>query len=286
MNALFLVVLATFLGSGVSVLLKLGLEDLPPLLLTFTRFGLAALVFLPFYFWQRRKLNFSDLKQITLVSLLPALNIIFFIIGLRGTSASIGQTLYAGVPILTAIISYFLLAERFTTRKILGVLIGFIGVLFIVLLPAILGGSAFNGDLVSNLMIFAGVVSFSIYTVVCKKMQNRFSPFDFNFFFIIMTAVLSLALLPFENQAEGVQFSVRSWLIILYVSVVGTCLFYFLYQKLIKTASPLVASTILYLQPVFAVLLAMAILGERPTPGFYVGGLLAFLGVALVTSGK
>jgi len=286
MNALFLVILATFLGSGVSVLLKLGLHDLPPLLLTFARFGLALLVFLPFYLWQRQKAGFSDLKVFIPVSVLPALNIIFFIIGLQGTSASIAQSLYAGVPILTAIISYFLLGERFTARKIFGALVGFLGVLVIVLLPAIQGGAAFNGNLFSNLLIFVGVVSFSVYTVICKKMQNRYSPFLFTFFFVLTSTIISLALLVFENHAVALQFSFRSWMIILYVSIVGTCLFYFLYQKIIKTASPLVASTILYLQPVFTVLLAMGILGERPTPGFYVGGILALCGVALVTSRK
>jgi len=65
------------------------------------------------------------------------------------------------------------------------------------------------------------------------------------------------------------------------VGILGTAVWYLLYQYIIKHSSPLTASTILYLQPAATFIWAFLLLGEQVTRGFLIGTALAFLGIYL-----
>jgi drug/metabolite transporter (DMT)-like permease len=64
-----------------------------------------------------------------------------------------------------------------------------------------------------------------------------------------------------------------------YVGIIGSALWYLLYQYIIHHSSPLIASMILYLQPAATFVWAAFLLGEQLTPGFLIGAALAFIGV-------
>ena len=68
-----------------------------------------------------------------------------------------------------------------------------------------------------------------------------------------------------------------------YISAIGTVGFYFLYQYIIKQASPLVASLMMYIQPIFSLLFGIILFQDSLTPEFAIGAALAFIGVWLVT---
>ena len=112
-----LALLATFtaiiLGGGVTPLTKIVLKDIPVFGYTFLRFLFAAVILFPFFLKNKPKLH-NDFYKVILFSLFLSLNVILFPIGVRLTTATIGQTLYVFVPILTAILSYFLLSEVFS----------------------------------------------------------------------------------------------------------------------------------------------------------------------------
>ena len=80
---------------------------------------------------------------------------------------------------------------------------------------------------------------------------------------------------------EPVLFSEIRWTHVvsaLEVGIVGTSLFYFLYQYSLKISSAITASLFTYLQPVLTILLAFAFLGEKITIPLIVGGALAVYG--------
>jgi len=282
-----LAILATFvaiiLGGGVTPLTKIALKDIPVFGYTFLRFFFAAIVVLPFFFKNKPKLHKNSYKVI-LFSLFLSFNVILFPLGVHLTTATIAQTLYVFVPIITAIASYFLLSEVFSLKKIIGVLVGLCGALIIILLPEITKGSPFSGNLEGNLIIFLGVIAVAFYTILSKKFQKLYTPFQINAIFIFTTCLLSIFFAGgelFFSPPWWQQFSVSSLWATAYVGILGTAVWYLLYQYIIKHSSPLIASMILYLQPAATFIWAFLLLGEHLTTGFLIGATLAFIGVYL-----
>jgi len=168
-------------------------------------------------------------------------------------------------------------------------MIGFIGVLTIILLPILSQGSAFAGNLIGNLLIFIAAASFSLYSVLSKKYQPRYSPLSLTVVFILTTIFILFFLAPFELKANPHwwrQISLSGVLGLLYVGLIGTGIYYLLYQYALKKATPIIASMTFYLQPIFSFVWAYFLLGERLTLGFIAGAVLAFGGAYLVTSSK
>jgi drug/metabolite transporter (DMT)-like permease len=281
--AIIATIVAVIVGGGVTPLTKIALYSIPVFGYTFLRFLFATIILLPFFLKNKPEFH-KNFYKLILFSLFLSANVIVFPFGVRLTTATIAQTLYVFVPIFTAIISYFLLAEVFSFKKIIGILVGLSGALVIILLPEIMKGSPFAGNLVGNLIIFAGVITVAIYTVLSKKFQKHYTPFQINAVFIFTTCVLSFFFMVLElffSPTWWQHVAVNSLLGTIYVGILGTAIWYLLYQYVIKHTSPLVASMILYLQPVATFIWASLLLGEQITTGFLIGTALAFIGVYL-----
>jgi drug/metabolite transporter (DMT)-like permease len=287
--ALLAVLGASLVGGVLPVYVKIGLKVIPPFSFTLLRFILASLFFLPILTIKKQKISFGDFVSISVVSALSTINIILFSFGIRLTAASIGQMIYAGVPIVAAVFSYFILKEKITVKKTVGVFLGFLGTLFIVLLPLIGKASSFSGSFLGNLLIFAGMISYSFYGIYSKRLQKKYTP-------IQMTAVFSLltALIVFF-PALGETVSSHNWWLkidretvfaVFYVGLIGTAVYYLLYQYAIKHGSALIASMVLYLQPVATIAWAIVLLGEITSPGFLVAAALTLLGAYITTRPK
>lgn len=287
MASMLLMLLAAVISGSVGALSKISLKEIPPLPFTLVRFVLTALVLLPFVIGKRKRAHLKNLKSVIFLSLLATLNVTLYIVGLERTTATVSQMLYAGVPLAAGVFSYFLLKEALSFRKIFGILIGFFGVLGIILLPIFKTDTPWNGDLWGNLITLVGVCSFALYSVLSKQFQKEYSPLELTAYFVFTTIPVQLLLIPFDvahNQNWWSTISPETIGAIAYVGIMGTGFYYVLYQYMIKTSTPLMASMLFYLQPIFAFLWAALLLGEKITPEFLIGALLAFLGVALVTN--
>jgi len=284
-QVIILIVLTAFLAGGVAVFTKISLRDFPPFLFTFLRFSLALLALWPILLFKKEKITLKKFLRAWPVAIMGTLNVIFFAFGIRHTTASSAQMLYAATPLLAIIFSVFLLNERLNYLKIIGILTGFAGAILIILLPAISGGLQL-GAFAGNLTVFAGVCAYALYTVVSKKYQKDNSPLALMTYFAIAATLASLIVLPFDTASKILEYRdlpLISILGIIYVSIFGTVIFYLSIQYIIKHATATIAATASYLQPVFTIFWAVALLQEKVTPGFIIGGILAFIGVLLVS---
>lgn len=282
-KAFTFILLMCVLGGATQAITKIGLESIPPLSFAFIRFLIAGVIISPFLL----KTNFlKDLKLLIPFSLLGTINIAFFILGIKTTTATIGTILYAGVPLLTAVFLFVLFKERLARKKQAGIIIGFIGVVFVALLPVIERGARFSGDLLGNMLIGIGVISWSLYMVYSKKKLKSFSPLAVTSAFIWVTC-LSLFplfltdLISYPNWWQSVTFS--GVLSLGYISIISTVIVYLLNQYAIKHGGSILASMQFYLFPIFAYISAFFLLGERLTLGLIIGGCLALVGVYIAT---
>lgn len=284
-KAFLSIFLGTVFGGGVTTITKVGVDSLPPLTFAFLRFLLASLIILPFFLKKKINLKKEFISLVPITSF-ATLNIILFILGIRFTTATIGQLLYAGVPLITGVLAYRYFNEDLKLRKLLGILIGFIGVVIIVILPMLQREQSFTGSLLGNLLITLGVISWSFYMAFSKKLQIKSSPFIVTSAFIFLTTIITFPFFLLEiNTYSGWWQNLNSASIfsVFYVSIIGTILTYLLNQYAIKHGGSIFASMSFYLLPVIAFIFASIILGERLFLGVIVGGVLALLGVFLTT---
>jgi drug/metabolite transporter (DMT)-like permease len=202
-----------------------------------------------------------------------------FIVGLGSTTSDHSAALIASSPIIILLLASAIGLERLTVAKSLGMAICFIGV---VILETEHGSPAHSPLLAGDLITLAGVIGFSAYTVLGKKVARRYDTVSMNTFNAAAAAIL---LMPLALR-QGVRLDWRSvgwvgWTGLLYMAslsaVAGYLLFYWLLRHM--DASRVVVVT--YLQPVVVVLLSIPLLDERPTMRLLVSATLVLLGVYL-----
>lgn len=277
--------LGALLGGATSTVTKIGLLDIPPFSFVFLRFLIASICLIPIVVYKKKTIK--AYLNLAPLSLLATINILLFIIGIRITTATIGQLLYAATPFLTGVILYVLYKEKLARNAILGIIIGFLGTTIVVVLPVIERHNPFSGSLLGNLLISTGVISWSFYMVYSKKILKKYSPFDVTSSFIFVTALVSSPFFIaelFSGSRWWGNVSFNSVASFGYVTIVSTIVTYFLNQYAIKHGGSVFASMSFYLLPIFAFLFAFLLLGEHLTPGLFIGGLFVLFGIFLVTS--
>jgi O-acetylserine/cysteine efflux transporter len=278
-----LILLGAVLGGATPTIVKIGVTSIPPLIFTFLRFLIAAIITVPFL-W---KTNFlKDLKYLILFSTLGTLNIVFFSLGVKMTTATVGQLLYSVVPLLTAVLLLILFKNKITGKRILGIVIGFIGVIFVALLPIIEKGGKFSGDLLGNVLVGIGVILWSLYMAYSKRKLKSFSPFIITSAFVWVTCI---ALFPFAIWEMGIypnwqqSLTLSVFLSLGYVAIISTIISFFLNQYIIRLGGAVLASLQYYLIPIFTYISALILLGEGLTRGLVLGGILVLLGVYITS---
>lgn len=251
----------------------------------FWRMFFAAIAFLPFFI-MRKVWRKKDFWYLIKISLLSSINIVFFMWGIQYTSASTSQLIYALIPILIVLIETFYHKIKHPIRKILGVAVGFAGILLIISLSILEKGETITGSITGNLAIVLAMLGWLFYILLSKKISLRLSPVDIGSVSILTTFVISLPLLywDFRHGEKVFDFNFTLLLATLFMGVFGTFMTYLLYQYAIKYLSSLTASLSSYIQPVTTTILAMIFLGEKITPPFIIGTVLVFSGVFLTTT--
>ncbi len=284
-KAFLSIFLYALLSGAMAAVTKVGLSQIPPFSFAFVRFFFASLIVLPFV-WRKRRFLINDFKILGPFSIFATLNIIFFVLGIKLTTANISQILYAVIPIVVGLLTHFISREKISFKKTVGIVIGFVGTFLVLFLPVLEKGGKFSGDLMGNILLALAVVSFSGYIMLSKKAQKTHSPFHIVSIFIILTTIALFPFFIFESISRygwwsGI--SINSIFSISYVVLAGTIFTYLLNQYSIKHGGTVFASMAFYLSPLFGFLVAFFLLGEQLTTGLVVGGILALLGVYIAT---
>jgi drug/metabolite transporter (DMT)-like permease len=282
--AIIAIVVTAILGSAVAGITKKGLEEIPPYSFTFLRFLIATFCVLPF-FLRMKGHSVSKMRDIAPISLFATINVIFFIVGVKYTTANMGSVIYVAVPLLTAVILYGFFKERLSRKKEFGLLVGFIGVLFITFLPILEKGNPFAGNLLGNILLTTAITCWSFYLVYSKKLHEKYSSFLITANFIIVSTIATFPLFLLDLQTNfGWWNEVGAWGIfsLLYVAIIITVFNYTLNQYSIKHGGAVFASMMFYVSPVFGFIANYFIVGELLTNGFIFGSIMALIGTYLV----
>jgi drug/metabolite transporter (DMT)-like permease len=253
-------------GAVLSSLIRLGATLVHPFLLNWFRIFIGFLLILIFFRGKYRLKLILDKKHLLLSLMLGiglSLNTTMFSFGVSRTTLIASQLIYVFTPIAASLMAFFLLKEKITFKKMLGMSIAFLGVLLLIIFSKSPEEKLSLGTFYGNSLIFIGMLGYSTYMVFSKKLSNIFTIVEM----VVLTGLFSSILLfPFAvyaiYQQGWSQINFHSMFVMLLIALSATA-FMLLNQTAIKHLSTSSASMGSILSPEFAALAGIVIYNEK-----------------------
>lgn len=273
-NWILLFILAAMWGASY-LFIKIGLDDLGPAAIVFSRTALAALVLLPFAI---KGGGMGPLKHMApglfaLAAIQVAGPFLLISAGERHIASSLAGILVASAPIFTAILAIWIdQGERLSTRGVVGVAIGIVGVAL--LLGVDVGGS--GAALAGGLMVVVASLGYAIGGFALKRYFTGHPPIALVAATMSASALMTfpLVLLDMPNHIGLDTVGAMSAL-----GLGGTGISFVIYYTLNHSIGPTKTSLVAYVAPVFAVIYGVSLLDEKFR-------LTTALGIVLIIGGS
>ncbi len=259
------------------VVIKIGLESFPPILLSTLRFGLAGLPLV--FLWKSRP---APLIWIVAIALsLGVFKFSFLFIGINlGAGPGLSSLVLQLQAFFTILFAFFLLGERPSKRQMTGTVLAFTGLSFIVI--EVYGEqSAFVGIL----FVIIGAIFWGLNNIAMKKAQST-NPLHLMIWVSAFCSPILFALSWVFEGSEAILVSVESVstsgvLSVLYLAVVATLAGFGIWAYLLKTYDAGLVAPFSLLVPVFGMSSSAFFLGEPITNTTLIAALFIFSGLYL-----
>lgn len=255
------------------LLMAIGLEAFEPGLITLLRVGLGAAALWLVPRARSTRIERDDWPRVIALSFLwVAIPFTLFPIAQQHINSAVTGMLNGATPIFTAVIAVAMLGRLPAQRTIVGLAMGFLGVVAIGAPSFGEGGS----EALGVVLIVLATVCYGLSINVAAPIQQKYGSIP------LMARMLALATIwtaPYGLVGTtGSTFEWGPFLAVAAAGVVGTGVAFVIFGSLVGRVGSTRASFITYLIPVVALVLGVLILGDQVAP-------IALTGVALVVVG-
>lgn len=270
------------------IFIKVGLQDLPPITFAAARFILAVLLLAPFVATGKFPIPRTgrEWKLIALTGFLQfSINYSLVFWSEQHITSGLAAVLQATITVFGLILAWlFLPSERITKLKIFAVIVGVAGVAVIFL----------DQLRIENLMAFAGSVAIVVgayaaaqASILVKARASDMHPASIVFCQMLcgLPAIIAYALVA-EGDPLALNWTPRAILCVLYLTVAGTIVAFWLYYWLLSRIESTKAMMISLVTPLIAVVVGNIFLGETLPPQTIFGGLLIIVSIGLIVTRK
>ncbi len=276
---LMLVVLSVLWG-GSFFFVGIAVTELPPLTIVTLRVGLAAITLWSIALLMGYRPPKSPGVWLAFFGMGILNNVIPFVLivwGQTQIASGLASVLNATTPFFTVIVAGLMLHdEKITWMKLVGVAIGFVGVLIMIGVPAVGEG----GNILAQVAVLIAALSYAFAGVYGRRFKSlAINP--------IVTAagqvtVSTLILVPItlyiDRPLNLPALGLDTWAAIFGLSMLSTAMAYVLYFKILESAGATNLLLVTLLIPVSAILLGSLFLNESLEP-------VHFIGMALIATG-
>ncbi|RPH31513.1 DMT family transporter, partial [bacterium] len=248
----------SLMASGTHIVAKVIVREVDAFTLTLIRSVIAALAMGLILLVRGGpiRLLHEERRTVLLLSFLAIpVNQFLFLFGMRFTTASNAALLYSTTPILVLVFSRLFLGERLTQVKVVGVILGFVGVITVIFERGI---SASMEYLLGNVLIGFAVMAWGLYTVFGRRLIVRYGAVEASSLTLIIGTLMFIPIglvpalrFPFE------VLSVSSWMQILYLAIITSVFSYFLWYFALGRAEAGKVALFANLQPILTTILAV-----------------------------
>jgi len=280
MEALLFALICLIWGSTWLVI-KIGLDGMPPFLGAGLRFLLATMLVGLVLGARRKRLRLTRDDKVCVLSL----GLLVFWIDYAAVywaelriSSGLTAIIFSTMPLMASLLSaYWTRSETLTGRKVAGIVVGMLGTALLFWPHEHLGYQQTLGMLAA----LGGCLSATINLVTMKKYGRNSDPFVLNFFGMGLGAACLLIMSAALENWHSVMWTRSNVLAILYLSFFGSVIAFSSYYYLIKKMDATIVSLSTLIIPIVALILGRAFLGEMVTPLAVAGIVTILAGVAI-----
>ena len=268
-----------FLGFGF-VIAKPAFESFPPILLMGIRFTFAASILIWWFPIPR-----GYLKKIFIASFVAnTLQYSITYTGLNHIEASSAVLLVQMEVPFGVIFAFFMLKEKPTLRALIGITIAFIGVYVLT------GSPNLDGKFFGVSLTILGSAIWALGQVMVKPLSKEINPLALVAWLALFSGpilICTSALIEGNTINHLSDASFDHWLIAIYIGFIMQpitygCFYYVLKNNPLYKVLPIVTMGI----PPTGLLAAIFLLGEKPTPELFIGGVIIIIGVIMIVFTK
>jgi drug/metabolite transporter (DMT)-like permease len=197
-------------------------------------------------------------------------------IGETRVSSGAASLIIASQTIFVAILASVFLGERIAARGWVGIAIAFVGVALIAVGES--GGLRIEPQ---ALWVLAAAIAAAAYFVLQKPLLRTYNAFEVTCY-TLWAGTLMLLPWAFGLPAKVAAAPLAATLSVVYLGIFPAAIAYVMWTYVLKHVPSTAASSLLYMSPLFAILIGFLWLHELPSSLAFVGGALSIAGVVLV----
>jgi len=202
--------------------------------------------------------------------LLPAFFLYFLMswmlfLGQGGSSAANAALMLEVSPVLIVVVWDFLRGRAVPGREWAAVGIGFLGAVMVLGFITRHGFSSGQGGLLPNLVMFGGAVSWVIGSVLAKKIVPAGRSLPVTAWMMVAAGAMVIPIWLCSWNRVHLPNSASGWLAVLYMGLFPTALAFYCWNEAVARLELGVLTMLQFLTPVFTLVLAQVILGEKIT---------------------
>ena len=249
-----------------------------PLAYATIRYGAATALFWCFTYAREGsfRIGLSDAKLVGFAATMLFVNQIGFVYSVHKTTASTVALILGTTPIFIGILATAVGLERLTPRFWAAAVISFVGVGFVAS-----GNGGFSGRIIGDLLALGTAATWAAYSVAITPLMRRYSPFRISAIVLVLGWVPIALVGAVQTSRQEFHFGWASWLGFGYAVIGPLFLTNILWFTAISRVGPSRASLFVNLQPFFAVVFALVILGEHLNRWELVGAVAIGIGIVI-----
>ena len=266
----------TFLG------IRIAVETIPPWFVAGIRQLLAA-VLVAIILISTKELKWIGWKNFRIQIILSILMLIIAngmtTVAEENLSSSLASLISATSPLFIFIFSIFFNLEKFSFRGIIGVTLGFSGILLIFKdgLEDLLNLEYRMGVI----FMFFAILGWAMGSIYSKKINHKSQNISLNLFYQFSFAGIVQIIFGFffSNEINVEAWSLKSVIATVYLAVFGSLIAFYAFHYALKKISPTQISLLSYVNTIIAIFLGWLILDEKISAAFITATLLIICGV-------
>jgi drug/metabolite transporter (DMT)-like permease len=277
-----------FVWGSTFLAIRIGVHEVPPLLLAGMRFFAAGIVL---YAWMRATGTASPTRREWLSVTLLAVLIFLVDYGLvfwaeQRVPSGITAVMLATIPAFTALAEIIILrTQRLTFRLGIAIVVGLAGVAVLVSRSVGFGDAPIARS--GAIALVVGAISWSLASVLSRKLRLPESKVMSSGAQMLVGGILLLLAAAIFGEFHGFhvrEVSAGAWLALVYLIVAGSIIAFTAYVWLIHHESPTKVGTYAYVNPVIAVVLGYFLGGEALGARTVLGTFLVLVSVVVITT--
>jgi drug/metabolite transporter (DMT)-like permease len=204
----------------------------------------------------------------------------FFLIayGMQKVQSNLAAILMASTPLSATVLAHFFTDnEKINLTKILGVLVGFSGIVFLFSDNILINESNFT----SALLILIGSTFYVVGGLLTLKISNKKNE-NVTASILIWGTIFLIPITIFTEKPWNLNPSIDSTISLVYLGVVATGLAWLLRFRILKTNGLVFQAQVAYLIPIFGIILGYIFLNELITPKVVVAVVAIIVGIYFV----